>query len=118
VRIALGRLGVEPDLDEGRFDEPPALVGARREAVHLEPLLDDLRDRKAGRQARERILKDDLDLATQWPQLALAERGDVALREADLPLRLGQPQQGKPQCRLARAALADDAEGRPAPHRE
>jgi len=54
VRVTLGRFRVEPDLDEGRFDEPPLLAGARREAVHLQPLLDDLRDREPWRQTGER----------------------------------------------------------------
>jgi hypothetical protein len=50
VRVALGRLGVEPDLSERGLDEPSALAGARRKAVHPEPLLDDLRDRQPRRE--------------------------------------------------------------------
>jgi|GEM_PF-4211983 len=35
VRVALGGLGVEPDLDQRGLDQPPALRAARRQAMHL-----------------------------------------------------------------------------------
>ena len=37
VRVALGGLGVEPDLDQRGLDQPPALRAARRQAMHLNP---------------------------------------------------------------------------------
>src|SRR6202040_3445837 len=84
----------------------------------LEPLLDDLRDRESRLEAGERVLKDHLHLAPQGPQLALTERRDVALRETNAPLRLGQSQQCQAERGLAGAAFADDAESGPAPDRE
>ncbi len=42
VRVALGRLRVEPDLDKGGFDQMAAPGYTRRESAHLEAFFDDL----------------------------------------------------------------------------
>jgi len=118
VRVTLGCLRIKTDLGQSRLDQPPALGGIRRQTVHLQPLFDDLRDREPRREARKRVLKDHLHLAPQWPQLALAECRDIVLSKADMPSRLGQPQQCEAECRFARAALADDAEGCALAHRK
>ena len=44
-----------------------ALRGPAAEAMHLQPFLDDLPDRKPRRQARERVLEHDLQLAPERP---------------------------------------------------
>jgi hypothetical protein len=64
VRVALGRLGVEPDLLECGRDQPPAFGRTRCGAVHLEAFFDDLSHRKPRRRCqtgRSRIAGDALD---------------------------------------------------------
>jgi len=84
--------------------------------VDAQPLADDLRDRQPRRQARIRVLKDDLHLAAERPQPALSFMRDVAALEADAALGIEEAQQRKPQGRLARAAFADHPEGRAGTH--
>ena len=52
-----------------------------------------------------------LFLFTERPNLAPAERIEVCPEKHDAPLGRQQPQHGAAQCRLAAAALADDAQG-------
>ena len=111
VRVALGRVGIEPDLEQRLLDERAALGGGAADAMHLEPLLDDLRHRQPRRQARERILEHDLHLAPQRPHGALADAVEPAAVEADRAVAADEAQQREAERGLARAAFADDAEG-------
>src|SRR6185436_7292160 len=71
---------------------------------------DDLADREPRAERAERVLEDDLHLAPQRPQRAAAKVLDLGAAEADLPLRVLEPQQREAERGLARAGLADHAE--------
>ena len=105
--IALGGVGLEPDLDQRLVDAPAGVLGVFRQAMHLQPLADDLGDRQPRRQARKRVLEDDLHLAAQRPQLPLRFVRDLASGKADVAVGLDQPQQRQAERGLARAAFAD-----------
>ena len=72
VRVTLSGVRIELHFAERGADEFLALAGALANAVDLEAFLDDLPDGKPRREARERILEDDLQRATQRPHLPLA----------------------------------------------
>src|SRR5262249_19673003 len=116
--VAVARLGIDADLLERLHDHPLALFLGLAEAVHLEALGDDLTDREARREGAERILEDDLHLPAQRPHLARTQALESRAVELDAPLALDEAQQGKPQRRLAGAALADDADRVPLAHRQ
>ena len=82
VRVALGGLGVEPDLDPARSRSAAGASRRSSPGDAPQPLFDDLRDREPRRQARERVVKDHLHLARQRARLALAEGRDVGSRRA------------------------------------
>ncbi len=79
--------------------------------MHEQPLGDDLADRHARRKRAERVLEDELQLATQRAHGAAIGMGDVAPLEADDALARQEAQQRTPERRLAGAGLADDADG-------
>jgi hypothetical protein len=109
--ITVGRLGIEPDLGEHALDLAPPRHGIAAEAMDLQPFLDDLRDRKPRRQARERILEDDLHLAPQGPQGSAAQSFEPLAIEADHARAVDEAQQSEAERRLARYRFADHAQG-------
>src|SRR5690606_22678782 len=86
-----------------------ARIGA--DAVDDQTLLNDLADRHARVKARERVLEHDLHAAAQRAHGLTILVVDRLAIEPDLPaLIVDQPDQRLPECRLARAALAHNAQ--------
>src|SRR5204863_8954892 len=94
VRIARAGRRIEPDLDELLVDHAAAF-GLAGVLVDLQALADDLADRHARAERAERVLEDDLHLAAQWPDFALAQRLQVLLVELDAALAALEAQQGE-----------------------
>jgi len=81
----------------------------RDDVVLARGLADDLADRQPGRQARIRVLEDDLDLRAHFAQLGFGELEDVLPVEEDLARRLVlQAQDRAADGGLAAAGLADE----------
>jgi hypothetical protein len=77
--------------------------------MHLQPLADDVGDRHARAERPERILKHHLHVAPERAHFLGVQSVDLA-RPADLAGRGDHAHQGETERRLARAALANDAE--------
>src|SRR5579862_9174651 len=110
MRIAVGRGGIETNLAQRALDLAPPLGRAAAEPMHFQAFLDDLRDRKPRRKAREWILKHDLHLAPQGPQRLARQRIEPLAIEANLAGTGDEAQQSEAERGLARARFADDAQ--------
>src|SRR5690606_24506256 len=117
VGIAVLAVGIEADLLERLGDQPTPVGAAVADAVQLEPLLDDLPDRHAWRQAAVRILEHDLHVPAQRAQPARGPALDVPVAKPDRALAPDQAQKRQTERGLARAALADHADRLAAPDR-
>src|SRR5439155_3682559 len=84
--------------------------GIELRLVDLEAFADDLLDRQARRERRQRVLEHDLDLAAQAALLAFAGLGPALAVDADVALRIDQAEHRERERGLARARFADDAE--------
>src|SRR5579884_2172200 len=114
VRVAVVVLGVQADALEQLLHAPLAVL---LRVVDRERLRDDLPHALPRVERRVRILEDDLHLAADRPQRALAEMGDVAPVEPhDARGRLEQPDDEARGRRLAATRLADDPERLAAAH--
>ena len=109
MRIAVPRIGVEPDLGERLHDERLALRRAAPDLVHPEPFLDDLPDRHPRAEAAVRVLEDDLHLAAERAEGTGAERVDGPPEERDPSFARLELEHRESEGRLSRAALADHA---------
>jgi hypothetical protein len=117
VREAPALLGRQTDALE-QLDHARLRRVAARDLVHVEPLADRLAGRPPRIEARERVLEDELQLAAQRPQRALAEREELdrlGLGLAAVPHAprgsLDQAQQRAPGRRLPAARLPHQREG-------
>src|SRR5215208_5185253 len=107
VRVAVDEVGVEADL----LEELARALAPVVEAEVAQRLLDDAAHGHARVQRRVRVLEDHLDVAPQGPELAVAERGDVAAVEDELAVRrLVEPDDRLGERGLAAAGLAHQAE--------
>ncbi len=99
---------VAREADEAEeFAHPGRPGGGVADAVDQHRLGQDLLDRHARVEARERVLEDHLHLPAQGPQRRPSVAGDVAALDADrAAARLDQPQREPRQGGLAAAALA------------
>src|SRR5207253_4070943 len=101
IRILAGQLGRQPDHLEELGD---AVAGGRRDLVDLVGLGEESGDALARREARVRVLEDDLDLPAELPERTAAHAPDVLAGEEDLAARRRhEPQDGLAERRLARA---------------
>ena len=117
MRIAAHRGRVQTDLghDVGHH---LAFVAARLHAMHAQTFGDDLFHRHAGRQAAERVLKHDLQVAAQIAQVLAMLRLQVLPKEHHRPGRRDQPQDRQRQSGLARATFPHDAQRFAGAHRQ
>src|SRR5258708_5730772 len=109
VRVAFARRRFEADFLQRLVDHAAAL-GLAADAMGLQPFTHDLADRHARTERAERILENDLHLAAQRPQLALAELLQVLRVELYAAFAALEPQQGEAQRGLARTRLAHQAD--------
>jgi hypothetical protein len=85
VRVAVQVLTTQAHLFE-QADDPCAQVAARRSAVHAQRPSDDVADQLARVQRRERVLEDDLRVATKPPPGLAAQPVDPVCRLQRLQL--------------------------------
>ncbi len=107
MRVALCMVGRQADLLEQPAHARLRFVAAG-DAVHQQRLHDRVTDRHARVERGERVLEDELDVATQCLHVLLGQLEDVAAVELDrTALALDQAQQRAPGGRLAAARFAD-----------
>ena len=108
VRVAVERLGAEPDL-ERQLGDPFRQFAAAGDAVIEQRLADDVADRQARVERGVGVLEDDLQLAPPAAASAGASGASMSLAvDADLARgRVDQLQDRLARGRLAAAALAD-----------
>ncbi len=110
MRIPLGHLGFEADLDEELADDA-ANDRPRHDLVREERLGDRGPDPRAGVERCRRVLEHDLHGASVLAERATADAEDVAALEPDRAgRRRDQAHQRASDGGLAGAALADQAE--------
>ena len=67
MRIAILHVRLKTDFLHGLADDPAPPIVVAADTVHQQPLLDDLTNRKPRAKGPERILEDDLHLASERP---------------------------------------------------
>ncbi|EAQ22895.1 hypothetical protein ROS217_12206 [Roseovarius sp. 217] len=117
MRVAVHRGGVQPDLFH-HLGHQNARRSPPRIAMHAQTFGDDLRGSHARAQTSERVLKHDLHLGAVLAQFSRRPAVHILPDKADLTFRGNQPHDRQRQRRLARAGLADDAQGFARPHAE
>ena len=111
VRVAVERLGPQPDLERQCLD-PLGQCAAARDAVIDQRLADDVADLEARVQGGVGVLEDDLQLAAPGPHLLPRQAVDALAVDANLAGgRVDQLQDRLAGGRLAAAALADETQG-------
>ena len=110
MRITLPVVGIEPDLPE-ELRDAIAPLGLVAPAVDDERLRDDALDRHPRVQRSVGILKDDLHVPAEPPELAVSHRADVLAAEEHLAVRrLDEAEDAAPHGRFPGTGLADEAE--------
>src|SRR6266852_3211385 len=115
VRIPVGEVRVQAHQPQQLLDPGPPLLTSRQPEI-VQGLGDDVADRHARIQRSERILEDDLPLATHPPQPPPAQPRQILPLE-DHPARRHrlQSRDQSRKCRLSAPRLTDETERLPAP---
>ncbi len=110
VRVAIARLGIEPDFGQGGDRAPVSIRLVQRRLVDEQTFGDDLADCLTRRERPKGILEDELHLLAQGPHLPTVEAGDVGLVEAVMTIAVEKPEQRAPKRRFPRAGLTNDTD--------